>query len=399
MSQIASQADLQPRTGLLERALGLPSANTVMIAAAGLLCIGAIMVLSAQSWRQVVDTSSEPQLLNKATFRQAAFVAAAMVAMVGVSRIDYRWYGQPWWLGIRPAAWLLLASTVLVGLTLVPGIGSELNGARRWLPLGLGLSFQPSELAKIALVLWLAERFGSGRRDIRNFWTGLLPAGVVVAVVCGLIALEDFGTAALMGVASLGVLTVAGMHWVYFGGLVGAAALGVYGLIMMEPYRLERIRSFQNIWADARGRGYQPVQSLLAIAAGGWTGVGFGQGIQKFGYLPETPSDFIFALVCEELGFLGAMVVIVLFAVIVWQGACVVYTCRDNFARLAAFGIAATVGMQAAMNIAVVTVLVPTKGISLPLVSAGGTSLIVTAASIGILASIARHAQGEADEV
>ena len=145
------------------------------------------------------------------------------------------------------------------------------------------------------------------------------------------------------------------------------------------------------------GKGYQAVQSLLAIAGGGWMGVGFGAGTQKFGYLPEAQSDFIFATICEEMGFFGATIIILLFAVLVWQGACIVARCRDDFGKLAGLGIALTVGLQAAMNIAVVTVMVPTKGISLPLVSAGGTSLIVTAASVGLLASIAKRAAADVE--
>ncbi len=312
--------------------------------------------------------------------------------MILVSWIDYRWWGQPWVGGIRPVTWLLYLSGILVALTLVPGIGVEINGARRWISLGFGVRFQPSELVKLALVLWLADRFGSGRKNVRAFWLGLLPAGIVVAGMCALVGFKDFGTAALIALVCLGVLTAAGMHWFWLGALACAGAVGAKVLIVLEPYRLERIKAHKDIWADAMGRGYQAVQSLLAIAAGGWGGVGLGSSLQKFGYLPEASSDFILALICEEMGFAGAAVVIALFVTIVWQGACVLMCSEDNFAKLAAFGIALTIGLQAAMNIAVVTVVVPTKGISLPLVSAGGTSLIVTAASVGLLASLARSA-------
>lgn len=380
-------------TGLLAGILTAPSATTVLIAAAGLLCIGAVMVIGAQGWRQVVDAVDDPQILNAATLKLIGFVAAAMVTMVLVSRIDYRWLGQPWVGGIRPVTWLLLISVVLVGLTLVPGIGVERNHARRWINLGFGIAFQPSELVKLAMVLWLAERFGAGRKSVRKFWFGLLPAGIVMTAVCALVGYKDFGTALLIAMVSLGVLTAAGMHWFYLTALLCGGAVGAAALIKLQPYRIERLKAHKDIWADAI-HGYQPVQSLYAIAGGGWTGVGFGLGMQKYGFLPEASSDFIFALICEEMGFMGAAVVIVLFATIVWQGACIVMTCKDDFGKLAAFGIALTVGLQAAMNIAVVTVMVPTKGIALPLVSAGGTSLIVTAASVGLLASIARAAAG-----
>jgi cell division protein FtsW len=395
MSQVSNQVNVSDRGRLLSNLLSLPGASTTMIAAAGLLCIGAVMVLSAQSGLELKSNLANPMLINLGTLKQMAYVAIALGAMVAVSRVDYRWFSQPWWLGVRPVTWMLLVSTVLVGLTLVPHIGMELNGRKRWLSLGMGISFQPSELAKLALVLWLAERFGTGRKSVRKFWFGLLPAGVVMVVLCGLVAKEDFGTAALMGLVSLSLVTAAGMHVFYLVVLMGGAAAGVYALIVFEPYRMERLKAHKDIWADAMGKGYQACQSLLAIAGGGWMGVGFGAGLQKFGYLPEAQSDFIFATICEEMGFLGAVVVIVLFAVIVWQGACIVASCRDDFGKLAGLGIALTIGLQAAMNIAVVTVMVPTKGISLPLVSAGGTSLIVTAASVGLLASIAKRAAAD----
>jgi cell division protein FtsW len=396
MSQVSNEARLTGnRAGLLARLLSLPSAVTTMNAAAGLLCIGAVMVLSAESGLELKNNLANPLLLNAGTFKQMAYVLIALGTMVAVSRIDYHWFSQPWLLRIRPVTWLVLVSAVLVGLALVPGVGVELNGARRWLSLGFGIRFQPSELAKLALVLWLAERFGSGRKNVRKFWFGLLPAGVVMVALCGLVAKEDFGTAALMGLVSLSLLTAAGMHLIYLVLLMGGAGAGGYALIILEPYRLKRLEAHKDIWADAMGKGYQAAQSLLGIAGGGWMGVGFGAGVQKYGYLPMAPSDFIFSTICEEMGFLGAAVVILLFAVIVWQGACIVASCKDDFGKLAGLGIALTVGLQAAMNIAVVTVLVPTKGISLPLVSAGGTSLIVTAAAVGLLASIARRSAAD----
>lgn len=396
MSQVTNEAKITgDRPGLLAKALSLPSAVTTMNAAAGLLCIGAVMVLSAQSGLELKNNLSNPLLLNAGTLKQMAYVVIALAAMVAVSCVDYRWFSRPWCLGIRPVTWLVLVSAIMVGLTLVPKVGVELNGAKRWLSLGLGIRFQPSELAKIALVLWLAERFGTGRANIRKFWFGLLPAGFVMAALCALVGKEDFGTAALMGLVSLSLMTAAGMHLIYLVLLMGGAGAGGYALIVLSPYRRHRLEAHKDIWADAMGKGYQAVQSLLAIAGGGWMGVGFGAGVQKYGYLPEAQSDFIFATICEEMGLFGAVIIIILFAVIVWQGACIVTRCKDDFGKLAGLGIALTVGLQAAMNIAVVTVMVPTKGISLPLVSAGGTSLIVTAASVGLLASIAKRAAAD----
>lgn len=387
---------LAQRPTVLERLLARPCPLTTMIAAAGLLCIGSVMVFSARSWSAAVEQPEAPVLVGEQTLKHLGFAAAALLTMVAVARVDYRWFGRPWILGVRPVTYLLLLSVVLLLLTLVPGIGVEVNGAKRWMWLAPGVRFQPSELVKLAMVLWLAERFGNGRADARNFWSGLLPAGFVLGLVGGLVGHEDFGTAALMGVAGLGILTAAGMNWVYLAFLGVVGGIGMYTLIHMpgKDYRLERLEAFLDPWKDPQGAGYHPIQSMLAIASGGWVGKGIGASIQKFGYLPEAYNDFIFALICEEMGFAGATVVIALFCVIVWQGASVVACCRDDFGRLAAFGIALTIGLQAAMNIAVVTVVVPTKGIALPLVSSGGTSLIVAAASVGLLASIARKAAG-----
>lgn len=380
--------------GLLNRLLGLPSPFTVMTAAAGLLCIGAVMVLSAQSGRQVIRATSDPQLLNANSLRQMAFVAVALAAMVAVSRVDYRWFGRPWLGGLRPVTWLLCLSVLLLLMTMVPGVGVEVNGARRWMWLAPGIRFQPSELAKLAMVLWLAERFGTGRADIRKLFTGLIPAGFVLGVVGALVGHEDAGTAALIGMTSLGLMTMAGLHWLYLAllGVMGASGMGALIFMPGKEYRVERLKAFLDPWKDPQGVGYHPIQSMLAIAAGGWFGRGFGAGLQKFGYLPEAHNDFIFALICEEMGFVGAVVVIALFAVIVWQGACIARSNLDDFGRLAGFGIALTVGLQATINMAVVAVVAPTKGIALPLVSAGGTSLIVAGASVGLLASIARQA-------
>ena len=293
MSQVLNQTALTgSRTGLLARLLSLPGAVTTMNAAAGLLCIGAVMVLSAESGLELKNNLANPSLLNAGTLKQMAYVLIALGTMVAVSRLDYHWFSQPWLLRIRPATWLVLVSAVLVGLALVPGIGAELNGARRWLSLGFGIRFQPSELAKVALVLWLAERFGSGRASIRKFWFGLLPAGFVMVVLCGLVAKEDFGTAALIGLVSLSLLTAAGMHLFYLVLLMGGAGAAGYALIILEPYRLKRLEAHKDIWADAMGNGYQAVQSLLGIAGGGWMGVGFGAGVQKYGYLPDGPERF-----------------------------------------------------------------------------------------------------------
>jgi len=382
----------RPRS--LRRLLGPPCATTILVAAAGLLCVGVVMVLSAQSWRIAVTDPAATSPLRPRALRQIAFAGLGLLTMLLAARFDYRQLARMRLMGLPATSLFLFVAIGLLLVAWVPGLGVERNYARRWLSLGpasLGLTFQPSELAKLAVVLWLAERFATGRANIRSVKDGVLPAAAALGVIAVLVGKEDFGTAALIGMVGLLVLVAAGLPWRYIAALVAAGSAGFTALLIAKPYRIARLTAFRNIWEDPLGAGYHAVQSLLAIASGSWTGKGLGAGLQKFGYLPEAHNDFIFALICEEMGFIGAAVVIGLFGIIVWQAAAVVATAKDDFARLAAFGIAMLIGLQAAMNIAVVAVVVPTKGIALPLVSAGGTSLIVAAAAIGLLAGLARQ--------
>jgi cell division protein FtsW len=260
------------------------------------------------------------------------------------------------------------------------------------------VQLQPSELAKWGVVLFLAWWLTHPRNDLNRFFTGVLPSLVPVGMLCLLIVIQDFGTAALIGICALMMLIAARVKWWHLAILVPPAIAGGLWFIMHEEYRWRRMTSFINPWAAPQREGYHMVQSLLSFSTGGVFGRGLGNGIQKLGYLPEDTTDFIFAVICEELGLCGALLTIALYLGIIYVAWQVMKEKRSSFARLLAFGIATMVGLQALINIAVATVSVPTKGLSLPLVSAGGSGLVITCAALGLLCSVARS-KDELDEV
>ncbi len=353
-----------------------------MLCVVALLGLAVVMVHSAG---MTVSTTHHGTLAIL-TSRNAAFAAAAIAAMLLAWRINIREaYRSHGW--FNPLAWALFIAVLLQFLTLVPHVGKEVNGARRWLAIG-PITFQPSELVKWVMVLavawWCARRGGI----IHRFWHGLVPIGVLVAAGCGLIIKEDLGTAALIGMVSLAMLIAGGARLWQLLLVIPPAVAALAIAIAYSPYRRARLLAFSDPWADPRGIGYHPIQSMLAVAQGGPTGMGVGYGIQKFGYLPEDTTDFIFAIICEEMGMAGAMLVIGLYLAILWTGLGIVRDCKDTFGRLVGLGVLLTVGLQATINIAVVTVVVPTKGIALPLISSGGTGWIVTAFMLGLVASL-----------
>lgn len=377
---------------------GRPTATgtAISIVSASLLGLGVVMVFSASA--SLTAPPITQNILANSAFRQATFTFAALLIMLLVGLFPY----EAW--RLRPRSWFqptVFLGVITVGLlaaVLVPGIGEERNGARRWISFGAaGLGFQPSELAKLSLVLILAA-FGSRLGDrVQRFWTGLLPLLVVLGVFAGLVGIEDFGTAALLlAVGGCMLLAVGAKFW-HLALCVLPAIPAVVWLLISRPYRLERLRSFLDPFADAQGSGYHQVQSLITIASGGWWGRGLGAGIQKYGYLPESRTDFIFAVICEELGIIGGLAVLALFAILMWQGRKAMNRADTEFGRLVALGATLMIGLQAAMNVAVVTVSVPTKGIGLPLISAGGTGVILYAVLVGLLINVARWRPGSVE--
>lgn len=364
-------------------------ARAVLAIAAGLALIGIVMVGST-------GVSVERGLIQKDMWRtpfgrQIIFAGAACVVMLSAARFGGVVLASKRMLRIVIAAVCALA---LIGLVaaLLPGVGSARHGSNRWLSLAVGsftMGIQPSELAKIALVLLLSAWFASDRCDVHSLKRGFLPAAGAIWLFVGLVGVEDFGTSALIVCVSGPMLLVAGCRWLHLGVVAAVGIAGMVGLVRAAPYRMERISAFGNYFEHADGAGYQPVQSLMTIHSGGWFGRGLGGGVHKYGYLPESETDFIFAVLCEETGVMGAMLVVGLYLAIVLLAMQIARCAATRFERFAAVGIALTVGLQAAMNMAVVTAFAPTTGISLPLISYGGSGLVTFSFSLGILAAIA----------
>lgn len=372
-------------------------AHLLMTCVVALLGIGLVMVHSAGL--TVVSEAGDAStfsgdvgvggLLSPFINKNLIYALMAVGAMLVGSRVDLhaifrsRGWANPVWAAV-------LISLALCGMTLLPGVGKSVNGASRWLvigPAGSGISFQPSELMKWTLVVGLAWWCARRRGVMHRFGWGLLPALALVGLACGLIVIEDLGTAALIGAVSLCVLVAGGAKLWQLGLILPIAVAGVVGAILQSPYRVRRLTAFMDPWADSQGTGYHPIQSMLAFAQGGLQGNGLGQSIQKY-YIPEDTTDFVFPIIAEELGFGGAVLVVGLFLAILWIGLGIARDSQDTFGRLVALGVLLTVGLQAVINLAVVTVVVPTKGIALPLISAGGTGWVFTAFALGLVASL-----------
>lgn len=369
-------------------------ATGIVVVTAVLLAIGLVMVASAGA--RLDGPIIQLRFWNTAFGRQLAYAVAGFLAMLLAARGLHEWFR--WRPGVfwQPAVILFGLAIICLAAALLPGLGVARKGAQRWLQIGpesLGLAFQPSELAKPVLVVFLAAILAGRAHQIRSFTRGLLPVCAAMGLCVGLIGIEDFGTAALLAAVGVVMLVVAGASWKHLAPLGCAGAAAMYYLIVCESYRVARLTTFWDIWKDPRGAGYHPVQSLVTIASGGFFGRGLGAGVQKYGYLPEARSDFIFSVICEEAGLVGALLVIGLFAALIWLGWRVIAQQREAYPRLLAFGMTFMLAFQAVMNIAVVTVVAPTKGISLPLVSAGGSGVIFLGLAMGMLVSVARAAE------
>lgn len=365
----------------------------LMLIVFALLTLGVVMVNSAGLTVDPQRAIDLPQvLLGRPTV--LAIVAVGML-LIG-SRIPLqRLYGAR---GLAsPVPWIVLGSLVLLVAVHVPGIGREVNGARRWISLG-PIGFQPSEVVKwglIVVVAWYAARRAGA---MGSLWRGFAPPMLLVSIVCALIATEDLGTAVLIGMVAVIVLLGGGAKLWHTALLAPPAAAAMGAALLSNPYRLDRLRAFLDPYQDAQGIGYHMIQSMAAVAGGGVAGRGLGNGVQKFGYLPEDTTDFIFAIICEELGLIGAVVVVCLYVGLLLCGLAIIRRVPDSFSRLLGLGILATIGLQALMNMAVVTGLAPTKGIALPLLSAGGTGWALTAFCVGLLVSMDRTSAAEVSE-
>lgn len=395
----------------------LRSGHIIVLCALALLIVGVVMVNSAEMAVAPIATNDDGTSAGVAargvTFESIvtstaavhlilAMAALALTSFLPIDKIA-RLAGKAERI-VKPHVLLGLGVLALiVGLSTVywPGIANPQNGSHRWISIGPIRSIQPSEPAKW-LIIWLAAAYAIwiDRDKLRRFWIGFIPGLAAVGVVSAFVVHEDLGTGVLMASAASIVLLAAGARFWHFALFIPLGLVGIVAAIIQNPYRIDRIAAFLNPYADPQGTGFHMIQSMATVAGGGFTGRGLGYGLQKFGYLPEDQTDFLFAVICEELGVAGAALILVLYAVLAWTILAVVRREQTPLLRLGGLGILAVLTLQATINLMVVTGLGPTKGIALPLLSAGGSGWILTAASLGLLVAMdRRHPRPECEEL
>jgi cell division protein FtsW len=366
--------DIRPRTPVADYDQGL------VWAVAGLLCIGLVMVYSSSIAIAEANraTGNQPMYF---LMRHALFIAAGLAAAVIAFQVPMRLWQQA-------ALPLFLLGTGLLVLVLLPGVGREVNGSQRWISLHF-VTMQPSELMKLFVVLYAADYTVRKAAHIGSFRKGFLPMLIVMLVVGGLLLREpDFGAFVVITVIAMGILFLGGMNWKLFAGLVGLLLAGFVALILASPYRLQRVIGFMDPWADPYGKGYQLSHALIAFGRGEWLGVGLGASVEKLFYLPEAHTDFLLAVIAEELGFIGVAAIIAAFTWIVARAFMIgrrAASLERPFAALVAQGIGLWLGVQAIINIGVNTGMLPTKGLTLPLLSFGGTAMVATCCALAVL--------------
>ncbi len=348
-----------------------------------LLALGLVMVYSAS----IATAEASRYTGNNAAYylvRHGAYASVALLAALVVFLVPVRAWQQG-------ALWIFIGATVLLALVLVPGVGREVNGAKRWLSLGVA-NFQPSEMMKLAVVLYAADYTMRKHAVMKSFRKGLLPMLSVMMVVSWLLLKEpDFGAFVVIAVIAFGLLFLGGMNGRHFFALLAMLAVGFAGLVLTSEYRMQRIFGFMDPWSDPFGSGYQLSHALIAFGRGEWLGVGLGASIEKLHYLPEAHTDFLLAVIAEELGFAGVVAVIVLFAWIVLRAFAIgrqAAAAGKPFESLAAQGIGIWIGFQALISMGVNMGLLPTKGLTLPLMSFGGSGLLANCVALAILLRI-----------
>ncbi|MCP4870640.1 MAG: putative lipid II flippase FtsW [Proteobacteria bacterium] len=354
----------------------------VLASILALLAIGVAMVYSAGAIYAADVHGSEAHYIK----RHAVFAVIGLCAMTGMAMIPY----QKW----RPWTYpMLLGVTALLVLVLVPGVGVTMGGATRWLPAG-PIFLQPSELAKLALVIYLAYSLEKKQSHIGTFAIGILPHLVFAGLVLALILVEpDYGTTMTLSALLFVMMFVAGVRVQHLAALLAVALPAAWLVLMGAEYRRVRITAFLDPWAHQADSGFQLIQSWLAFRAGGAVGVGLGESQQKLFYLPAAHTDFIFSVIGEEFGLVGVLLVVCLFALFVYRAVKVSIDAPDLFGRLLGVGLGLLIGMQAGINMGVVTGLLPTKGLTLPLISYGGSSLVLTMAMLGVLLNVTAQAR------
>lgn len=347
-----------------------------------LVVFGIIMVFSASYYQSINESGSPYAFL----IRDIIWAAAGFVLMMITTMIDYRLYK-------KIAPFVLAISFILLVLLLVPGVGTSLNNAVRWIKIG-PITIMPGEIAKPAVILFVAWFLGEHPERIKQPLKGILPLFVICGAFGFLILKQpNMSTAITVVMIIVLMMFVAGLNYWLFGGLIGAGALGVLGIIVANPdsHWASRLTSFMDPFADPLGDGFQVVQSLMALGSGGLFGVGLGKSIQKNLYLPEPQNDFILAIIGEELGYIGILCLIAAYLIFIWRGVHIALNAPDQFGMLTAAGIVIMVAVQVVLNIAVVTSSMPATGVILPFVSYGGNALLIFMGCTGVLLNISRH--------
>jgi len=345
-----------------------------------LLAIGLVMVFSASYLIAAEQLNDQYYFLR----RQSFWVLIGLLGMFFFSKFDYKKLR-------RLAPFLVLISFFLLTMVYVPGVGVEVKEAQRWIGVA-GFTIQPAEFTKLALIIFTAAYLSSQSVNLNRFWSSsFIPILITGLSFLFIVEQPDLGSALVLVLGVLLLIFIAGIPWRHLLILGGMALPAIIFFAAAEPYRLRRLTSFVDPWMDPLGAGYHVIQSLYALGPGGLFGVGLGRSRQKFYYLPEPHNDFIFSIIGEELGFIGALAVLLLFFILIWRGLKIALTVPDGFGSLLAAGITALIGLQVIINVGVVTGTLPVTGLNLPLISAGGSSLLFTLCGIGILLNISKH--------
>jgi cell division protein FtsW len=354
---------------------------TILVAVIALIAIGILMVYSSSAMKAYLRDDDTLSIVGP----QIGWAALGLLAMVVMTRIDYRYLRMI-------SVPVYIVALVLLALVFVPSLNVVVGGSARWLKIGPLPAVHPAEIAKLAMVIYLAHWFAKRGTKIRGFWSGTIPFLVIVAPIVALVFREpDLGTTIVLGLTALTMFFLAGANVLHLAwmGIVAIAAIVMAGL---RGYQIERIQAWLNPWADPLGAGFHSIQGLLALGLGGILGAGLGESRLAGGlFLPNASNDYIFAIIGEEFGLIGGTVVVALFVVLAYSGIRVALAAPDTFGALLAAGITAWLCIQAFINIGVVVVLIPVTGITLPFISAGGSSLVVSLAAVGVLLSISRE--------
>ena len=352
----------------------------LIIAVVLLNLFGLIMIYSASNiWSEY--KFNDPYKYLKS---QGLFLIISYITLFIVSKVPYVEYK-------KKANVIFLVCVILLVLVLIPGVGSVRNGSRSWFGIG-GFGIQPSEFTKLGLIIFTSKYLSNNSKEIRDIKKGVLPILGILLLIFGLIMLEpDFGTGVVIVMTIVVLLFTSGVKMNFFIKIGVLGLIGVVALIIIAPYRMQRIVSFINPWNDPLGSGFQIIQSLYAIGPGGLLGLGFGNSVQKHFYLPEPQTDFIFSIISEEFGFMGVLLVSILFITIIYSGFKIAMKCEDLFGKYLAFGITFGLAFQTMLNLMVVVGLIPVTGVTLPFLSYGGSSLLITMCGMGILLNISKN--------